>query len=93
MANTKIIQGEEVTVVISFRSSLYEPWYPNQPKTLTFTGKVVGHTDDDGDDTVRITGDRQMPVRVIHYSKILLWNDKAFKYTPTQSGASRPTLC
>lgn len=84
MTNTQITQGDEVTIVISFRSSLYEPWYPNQPKTLTFSGKVVGHTDIDGPDTVRITGDSSMPVRVIHFSKILLWNNKAFKYTPTQ---------
>lgn len=83
MANTVITIGEDVTVILSHRSHLYAPLFPNQPKTLTFTGKVIGHSEDDGPNTVRISGDRDMPVRVLHYSKIIKWNGKNFHYTPT----------
>lgn len=83
MVNTPIVKDELVTVVLTHRPYLYEPLFPNQPKTLTFTGKVIGHSDDDGPNTVRITGDAKMPVRVLHYSKIVKWNGKAFHYTPT----------
>jgi hypothetical protein len=82
MANTIIVKDAEVTVVLSHNSPLYEPFFPNKPKTLTFTGKVVGSADYDEPDTVRITGDKDMPVRVLHFSKILTWNGKKFKYTP-----------
>jgi hypothetical protein len=81
MADTKIVVGEEVEVVLSFRSSLYVPWYGKQKNTITFKGKVIGHTDQDGPTTIRITGDRDMPVRVIPFNKILTWNGKAFKHS------------
>lgn len=81
MSNTVITVGEEVTVILSHRSHLYEPIFGKQPKTLSFTGKVVGHSDDDGPNTVRITGDKNMPVRVLHFNNILKWNNTPFRYT------------
>ena len=82
MADTQIIVGEEVTVEVDFPSILLPAIYPNQPNTVTFTGKVIPSADYDSKDSMRITGDVLMPVRVIPLTKVLNLNGKPFKYTP-----------
>ena len=67
--------GETVTVVLSYQSVILKDLCPNPPTTVTFTGKVVGRAEFDPKDSIRITGDARMPVRVISFDKLLRWND------------------
>lgn len=83
MADTKIIRDEEVTIEMEYRSPRLPEVFGEQPTTLTFTGKVVGSADYDPKDSLRITGDQRMPIRVITFAKIVKFNGQPFKYTPT----------
>ena len=83
MADTKITRDEEVTIEMQHNSPMLPAVFGEQPKTVTYTGKVVGSADYDPKDSLRITGDTQMPIRVITFAKIVKFNGKPFKYTPT----------
>lgn len=83
MADTKITRDEEVTIEVEHRSPMLVAVFGEQPKTLIYKGKVVGSADYDPKDSIRITGDHQMPIRVITKAKIVNYNGKPFKYTPT----------
>lgn len=83
MADTNIIRDEEVTIEMEYLSPRLPDVFGEQPTTLTFTGKVVGSADYDPKDSLRITGDQRMPIRVITFAKIVKFNGQPFKYTPT----------
>jgi hypothetical protein len=83
MADTKITRDEEVTIEMEHRSPMLPAVFGEQPKTITYKGKIVGSADYDPKDSLRITGDTQMPIRVITFAKIVSYNGKPFKYTPT----------
>lgn len=83
MADTKITRDEEVTIEMAYRSPMLPAVFGEQPETITYKGKIVGGADYDPKDSLRITGDQQMPIRVITFAKIVSYNGKPFKYTPT----------
>ena len=81
MTDTAIVKDDIVTIVLQHKSHLLPSLFPNEPSTVTYTGRVVGRAEFDSKDSIRITGDKSMPVRVIHFSKIILWNGIPFQYT------------
>jgi hypothetical protein len=83
MPDTKIVRDEEVTIEMAYSSPRLPEVFGEQPTTLTFAGKIVGRADYDPKDSLRITGDNRMPIRVITFAKIVSYNGKPFKYTPT----------
>jgi hypothetical protein len=67
--------GDLVTVQLTYKSSILKELDPNPPTTVSFTGKVVGRAEFDPPNSIRITGDSKMPVRVIPFHQLLKWND------------------
>lgn len=82
--DTVITKDEMVTVVLRHKSNLLPALYPNAPDKITYTGKVVGRAEYDAKDSIRITGDLSMPIRVLQFKDIITWNGKPFHYTPTE---------
>lgn len=85
---TEIIRDDEVEVVLKHIPTLLPALYPNQATTVTYRGKVIGRADYDPPDSVRISGDIKMPVRVISFAKIVSWNGKPFKYKSSSKSPS-----
>ena len=83
MTDTVFKRDEEVTIEMENNSPMLVAVFGEQPKTIKYTGKVVGSADYDPKDSLRITGDSQMPIRVITFKKIVTMNGQPFKYTPT----------
>lgn len=81
MKNTPLIPGEVITVVLDFKTNLLPAIYPNETNTVTYTGTVVGRAEFDSKDSIRITGEAPMYIRVIPFSRIITLNGKPFHYT------------
>lgn len=82
MTDTKFTTGDEVTVVLHNASIRLPALGHNIPDTITYQGIVQSRADYDDADSIRITGDATMPVRVLAFKHIVSLNDKPFKYTP-----------
>jgi hypothetical protein len=80
MADTNIVKGDTVTVEMRQRNIRLPALGHNVPDTVTYTGVVQASADYDETDSVRITGDGNMPVRVLAFKHIVSWNGEPFKF-------------
>lgn len=80
MADTKIVKGETVTIELRQQNIRLPALGHNVPDMVTYTGVVEASADYDETDSVRITGDGNMPIRVLAFKHIVTWNGEPFKY-------------
>jgi len=68
------INGNEVSIKVKNTSCVSRALFPNEPEFITFVGKIVGRAEFDPPESIRITGNVKMPVRVIMYRSIIELN-------------------
>ena len=68
------IKGNEVTIKVKNNSCVSRQLFPNEPDTISYTGNIVGSAEFDPPESIRITGNIKMPVRVIMFRSIVELN-------------------
>lgn len=87
--NVEFKVGEEVTLEVKNNTVLLPSLFPNLPKTRVYAGKVLARESSDEADCVRITGDKNWPIRAVAFCNILKVNGKKFTYKETKK-AEKP---
>lgn len=83
MANPSFVVGEHVDILCSYKSNLLPSIFPDAPKTVVYSGKVLNRANYDDQESIRIfTGDKRMMVRVIPLKDVISVNGVPFTFTP-----------
>lgn len=84
--------GEKIKVEVKHTSNLLPKLYPKAPKSVVYEGQVLRSEDYDPPGTIRITGEGDMPLRVILINRILKWNGVKTDFKPSKTTIASPKV-